>query len=93
MGKESTVVIEAAELDVGELLLPDALDPGGLEEIEPRYPVVLGNVDHVVLLEVESGRSRLLADSASPPTLRNLPDMLDITLLTQSLGLVKLVFL
>ena len=96
LGKDSTVGIEAAELDVGELLVPDALDPGGLEEIKPRYPVVLGNVDHVVLeedvlLEVESGRSRLLADSASPPALRNLPDMLDIALPAPSLVLVELV--
>ena len=89
LGKYSTVGIEAAKLDVVELLIPDAVKPGGLQEIKPRFPVVLGNVNHVVLekdvlLEVEPGFSRLLADSASPTALRDLSDMLDITLTAPS---------
>ena len=74
MGEYPAVGVEAAKLDVGELLLPDAIVPCELEEIEPRFPVVLRNRNVImevedVLLEVEPGRSSLLADSASPATL------------------------
>ena len=41
MGEDPAVGVEAAELDVGELLLPDAVVPCELEEIEPRFSVVL----------------------------------------------------
>ena len=41
MGEDPAVGVKAAELDVGELLLPDAVVPCELEKIEPRFSVVL----------------------------------------------------
>ena len=57
MGEVSTVGIEAAELDVGELLLPDAVEPGEIQEIMPGSLVeflhlLLSVLVEDVLLEV-----------------------------------------
>ena len=57
MSEVSTVGIEAAELDVVELLLPDAVEPGEIQEIMPGSLVeflhlLLSVLVEDVLLEV-----------------------------------------
>jgi len=57
LGEDSTVGIEAAELDIGELLLSDSVKPSEVQEIMPRSLVVffhllLSVLEEDVLLEV-----------------------------------------
>ena len=57
LGEDSTVGIEAAELDIGELLLSDSVKPSEVQEIMPRSLVVffhllLTVLEEDVLLEV-----------------------------------------
>ena len=66
--------IKAAQLDVVELLLPNAVVPSQLQQVQPRSLVesldfLVAVVEEDVLLEVEPGVSDLLADAAAPAVL------------------------